>query len=223
LDVRVIQIGERPCELADMQGAWRRGGRSLSGGPSEEVADVLWLQVGNYFCDLRTPYPLTEPSHTLDQPQAFSGTITIAEGFISFHHDLDSLPRDPAHPDESTVHRKDNVMYERGPGFEEQWLASSLPGDDVAVAELRPSGFENGAPLARLVRVGSVALAVWGGAMPGGAQFTKAGGGSAERRLVGDDATLTDASLMTIDEAASCAGRDEPLPRGWIIVDPGEV
>ncbi len=109
----------------------------------------------------------------MDQPQAFSGTVKIGQGAISFHHDLDSLPRDPAHPDQGTVHRKDTMMYERGPGFEEHWLASSLPGDDVAVAELHESGSEGGPPLARLVRIGSVvALAVWGGAVPGGAQFS---------------------------------------------------
>jgi hypothetical protein len=212
-----MRPGERPCELVDLQGAWQRGGRSLSDDPLEEVADVLWLQVGRFFCDLRTLNPLTESAHMLDQPQAFSGTVKLAHGFISFHHDLDSLSRDPAHPDEGTVHRRDNIMYERGPGFEEHWLASSLPGDDVALAELRPSGFDHGAPLARLVRIGPVALAVWGGATPGGAQFTKANDWKAARRLADDD------SIMAIDEAASCIGRDAPLPSGWVIVDPGEV
>ncbi len=209
--------------MADLQGAWRRGGRSFSGHPPDEVADVLWLQAGRFFCDLRTPYPLTEPTHMLDLPQAFSGTVKIGHGSISFHHDLDSLARDPAHPDEGTVHRKDDVMYERGPGFEEQWLASSRPGDEVAVAELRPPGSAPGAPTARLVRVGSVALAVWGGEMPGGAQFTEASGWRAERRLAGHDSTATIGEAATIEEAASAVGRDGPLPSGWVTIDPGEV
>ncbi len=213
----MMRAGERPCELVDLQGAWRRGGRSLADGPLQEVADVLWLQIGRFFCDLRTPTPRTDSTHMLDQPQAFSGTVKLARGLISFHHDLDSLARDPAHPDEGTVHRRDNVMYERGPGFEEHWLASSLPGDDIALAELRPAGIDGGAPLARLARVGPVALAVWGGATPGGAQFTKASGWSAERRLGGNG------DAMAVDEAAHRAGRDEPLPRGWVTIDPGEV
>ena len=157
------------------------------------------------------------PTHMLDQPQAFSGTVKVGQGSISFHHDLDSLARDPAHPDEGTVHRKDNVMYERGPGFEEYWLASSLPGDDVAVAELHGSGSDGGPPLARLVRIGSVALAVWGGGAPGGAQFSKANGWQVGRHLAAHD------SSTTIGEAALCLGRDEPLPSGWVTIDPGEV
>jgi hypothetical protein len=212
----MMRPGERPAELVDLQGAWRRDGRTLSDDPPVEVADVLWLQVGRFFCDLRTPYPPDEPTHVLDQPQAFSGTVTIGQGRISFHHDLDSLPRDPAHPDEGTVHRKDYVMYERGPGFEERWVAASLPGDDFAIAELRQPG-AGGAPWARLIRIGSVALAVWAGATPGGAQFTKANGWLAERKLHGEKGT------MESDDAAHCIGRDEPLPRGWVNVDPGEV
>jgi hypothetical protein len=213
----MLRPGERPAELVDLQGAWRRDGRSLSDTPPVEVTDVLWLQVGSFFCDLRTPFPLTEPTHVLDQPQAFSGTVKIGGGHISFHHDLDSLARDPAHPDEGTVHRKDNVMYERGPGFEERWLASSLPGDDVAIAELRPSGPGHSAPTARLIRVGSVALAVWGGTAPGGAQFTKGSGWRTARSLAASDVT------EAMDEAARCIGLDETLPSGWVAVDPGEV
>jgi hypothetical protein len=210
----MMRPGERPAELVDLQGAWRRDGRAISGNPPVEVADVLWLQVGRFFCDLRTPYPPDEPTDVLDQPQAFSGTVVIGGGLISFHHDLDSLARDPAHPDQGTVHRKDNVMYERGPGFEERWIATSLPGDDIAIAEFR---LGDGVPQARLIRIGSVALAVWAGATPGGAQFNKANGWLAERRLHGED------GVMGTDEAARRIGRDEALPGGWVTVDPGEV
>lgn len=208
---------ERPAELVDVQGTWRRDGRSLSGGPMDEVADVLWLQAGRFFCDLRTPHPLTEPTHVLDQPQAFSGTIVVSRGAISFHHDLDSLPRDPLHPDEGTVHRKEDVMFERGPGFEEIWRATSLPGDDVDVAELRPSDVAGGPPMARLIRIGWVALAVWGGSTPGGAQFTRTKDWDRGRVLHEPDAT------MAIDAAARSMGQSDPLPANWISIDPGEV
>src|SRR5580692_7098602 len=160
---------ERPAELADIQGAWRRDGRSLDGGSWDEVTDVLWLQAGRYFCDLRTPLPHGTSSHLLDQPQAFSGTVRVSGGYISFHHDLDSLDRDPAHPDQGTVHRIGDAMYERGPGFEELWVEASFPGDVGIVAEWRePQGQ---IPMARIVRVGPVAIAVWGGPVAGGTQF----------------------------------------------------
>jgi hypothetical protein len=212
----MMRPGERPAELVDLQGAWRRGGRSLAAGPMEEVADVLWLQVGRHFCDLRTPHPGVASDHMLDQPQAFSGTVRLSGGEISFHHDLDSLARDPLHPDQGTVHRVDNAMVERGPGFEELWVATSLPGDDTEVAELRPSG-DGRAPVARLIRIGWVALAVWGGERPGGAQFTKDNGWVAARTLHEPDATTG------VDAAALSLGRGGPLPDNWVTIDPGEV
>jgi hypothetical protein len=213
----MIRPGERPSELVDLQGAWRREGRSLDVGPKEEVAHVLWLQVGRFFCDLRSLQPEMESAHVLDQPQAFSGTVVLAGGQIAFHHDLDSLARDPLHPDEGTVHRLDDVMVERGPGFEEIWVAASLPGDEAEIAELRPSGELDGAPAARLIRIGWVALAVWGGAKPGGAQFTKERGWETERTLHGPDAT------MDIEAAARCLGQGMSLPHNWVTIDPGEV
>jgi hypothetical protein len=211
--------GERPAELVDLRGAWRRDGRCLSEGPMEEVADVLWLQVGRFFCDLRTLGPRAGSPHVLDQPQAFSGTVVISSGQIAFHHDLDSLARDPLHPDEGTVHRRDDVMVERGPGFEETWVATSLPGDDAEIAELRPSGVIDGAPVARLIRIGRVALAVWGGASPGGAQFTK----DKDNEWMGDRTLHEPDATMAIDAAARSLGQGGPLPDNWVTIDPGEV
>jgi hypothetical protein len=212
----MIRPGERPSELVDLQGAWRRDGRSLDESPMEEPAEVLWLQVGRFFCDLRTLHGAGS-THVLDQPQAFSGTVVLSAGQIAFHHDLDSLARDPLHPDEGTVHRQEDVMIERGPGFEEIWVASSLPGDDTEIAELRPSGGRDGAPVARLIRIGWVALAVWGGAQPGGAQFTKEKDWAAQRSLQEPDAT------MAVEAAARSLGQGAPLPDNWVTVDPGEV
>jgi hypothetical protein len=213
------QPGEHPVDLGDLQGAWRRDGRTLTEDPFAEdplteVADVLWLQVGRHFCDLRTPWAGTESTHVLDQPQAFSGTVRVSAGAISFHHDLDSLPRDPAHPDEGTVHRQADVMFERGPGFEERWVVASSPGDEVGLAELRPS---NAAPQVRLIRIGAVALAVWGHPTPGGAQFTQGNGWRRERSLPDG------APRPEIDAAAQALGQGGPLPPGWITIEPGEV
>jgi hypothetical protein len=210
-----MRPGERPVELVDLQGAWRRDGRSLDESPWDEPAEVLWLQVGRHFCDLRTPLAGRETGHLLDRPQAFSGMVEVAGGEISFHHDLDSLSRDPAQPDQGTVHRLEDVMFERGPGFEERWVVSSLPGDDVAIAELRAS--PEGAVLARLVRVGPLALAIWSGADPGGAQFNKRHVWSRERPLGSCD------DRWLVDAVAAAVGEGAPAPGDWVLLDPGEV
>jgi hypothetical protein len=207
--------GERPVELVDLQGAWRRDGRTFSDDPLTEVADVLWLQAGRHFCDLRTLRPAMAAASPLDQPQAFSGTVVVSAGNISFHHDLDSLRRDPAHPDEGTVHRRADVMVERGPGFEERWVVASLPGDDVGLAELADPGGAD--PGARLIRIGSVALGVWGGPTPGGAQFTAANGWTSDRMLHGGGRP------PGMEAAAAALGAAGPLPAGWVAIDLEEV
>jgi len=204
-------LGELPVELGDLEGAWHREGRSLSDSPTAEVADVVWLQVGRHFCDLRTPHPDTDAAAVvLDMPQAFSGTVEVDAGVIWFHHDLDSLSRDPAHPDTGTVHRKERVMFERGPGFEERWILTSRPGDRIGHAELRR---EDSTLVARLLRVGPLALAVWGGTAPGGAQYSAVRHWDTERSLGSIDPT------MQLDRAVRGMGNGTPLPAGWVIVD----
>ena len=164
------------------------------------------------------PIRPTSPPTCWISPRPSAARSSSRQGSISFHHDLDSLARDPAHPDEGTVHRKDNVMYERGPGFEEHWLASSLPGDDVAVAELHGSGSDGGPPLARLVRIGSVALAVWGGAAPGGAQFSKANGWQVGRHLAARRQQHDDrrGSLVSRSGRATTERMGHDRPRGGL-------
>ncbi len=197
---------ERPAELPDVQGAWRRDGRWVEGGSWEEVSDVLWLQVGSHFCDLRTAMAGATPVHGLDLPQAFGGRVEVARGAITFHHDLDSVPRDPAHPDVSTVHRIADAMYERGPGFEERWVLSSQPDDPCALAERYGA---DGDFLARIVRVGAVALAVWGGTEPGGARYT-----DREQWTREPGPFLLDPALG-VDEATRAIVDGSPLPQGW--------
>jgi hypothetical protein len=210
---------ERPSELVDLQGGWRRDGRTVAGSGWSEVTDVLWLQVGRYFCDLRVPRPNAgpDPTNMLDLAQAFSGTVTLVTGAISFHHDLDSLARDPGHPDQGTVHRQRDVMYERGTGFAERWVMTTLPGDDVGIAERPSSRPEHAAPLARLVRIGPLALAVWGGLTPGGAQFSGQHEWTRQRTLPGCDDSLG------VDVAVRALGTGGPLPDHWVAIDPGGV
>jgi hypothetical protein len=197
---------ELPADLPDVQGAWRRDGRCVDGAPWDEVSDVLWLQVGSHFCDLRTRLAGATSVHGLDLPQAFGGRVEVARGAITFHHDLDSMQRDPAHPDVSTVHRVADAMYERGPRFEERWVLSSLPDDARALAER--SGVD-GDVVARIVRVGAVALAVWGGMEPGGARYT-----DREQWTREPGPFLLDPALG-VDEATRAVVDGGPLPEGW--------
>jgi hypothetical protein len=197
---------ERPADLPDVQGAWRRDGRRVDGGPWKEVSDVLWLQVGSHFCDLRTTLPGATSVHGLDLLQAFGGSVEVAEGVITFHHDLDSVHRDPAHPDVSTVHRIADAMYERGPGFEERWVLSSRPGDPCALAERNAA---SGLLLARIVRVGAVALAVWAGPEPGGARYTD------REHWARQPGPFPADPALGIDEAARAVVDGGPLPEGW--------
>jgi hypothetical protein len=210
----MIDPPERPSELVDLQGGWRRDGRTLAGAGWSEVTDVLWLQVGRYFCDLRVPRPGPGPTNTLDLAQAFSGTVTLATGAITFRHDLDSLARDPAHPDEGTVHRQHDVMYERGTGFEERWVMTTSPSDAVGVAERPSSQAGQTAPLARLVRIGPLALAVWGGHTPGGAQYDRHHEWTRQQVLHGCDESLN------VDGAVRALVSGGPLPDQWVAIDP---
>jgi hypothetical protein len=219
LDDDVIDPPERPSELVDLQGGWRRDGRTLAGNAGSEVTDVLWLQVGRYFCDLRIPRPGPgpDPTNVLDLAQAFSGTVALATGAISFRHDLDSLARDPAHPDEGTVHRQQDVMYERGIGFEERWVMTTSPSDPVGIAERPSSHAGHAAPLARLVRIGPLALVVWGGHTPGGAQYIGHQEWTRQRVLHECDESLK------VDGAVRALVSGGPLPDHWVAIDPGGV
>jgi hypothetical protein len=197
---------ERPADLADVQGAWRRDGRCVDGGPCEEVSDVLWLQVGGHFCDLRTVLSGSTVTHTLDLPQAFGGRVEVAQGTITFHHDLDSMCRDPAHPDVSTVYLTLEAMYERGPGFEERWVLSSGPNAPCGLAERKGA---DGNVLARIARVGDVALAVWGGPEPGGARYVERDGWLPEPGpFPVDDA-------LGVNESVAALVLGSPLLNGW--------
>jgi hypothetical protein len=174
------------------------------------VSDVLWLQAGRHFCDLRRALPGHGSSHPLDLPQAFSGTVEVAAGEIAFFHDIDSVVRDASHPDQSTVHRAGEVLMERGPGFEERWVLVSLPGDDVAVADLwMLDDPASGSSTARVVRIGGLALAVWGGRTPGGARYSNHSAWEAE------GSTGPSNPALRIDEAVRALVYGDALPGGW--------
>jgi hypothetical protein len=92
---------------------------------------------------------------------------------------------------------------------------ASLPGHEVGIAQLWTS--DDRTLLARLIRVGPLALAVWSGTTPGGAQFISRHDWVRERPLGHSE------DSWQLDEAAFALGTGEPLPERWTSIDPGEV
>ncbi len=64
-------------------GAWQRRSIAIDGGAHSEPADVLWLQAGNAFADLRIP---RAPDVA---PDAFAGITTYECPALTWHHTLD--------------------------------------------------------------------------------------------------------------------------------------
>jgi len=54
------------------EGGWVREWRALADGPRSERCDVLWLQVGRYFADVRTPKDFHEVAHPSTSPRALA-------------------------------------------------------------------------------------------------------------------------------------------------------
>lgn len=169
-----------------LTGPWVRTARTIDDGPPDECSDVVWLQVGPWFADLRLPRPGWVPAHAFDEAHAFSGRLEVRspEGpgaRVAWHHDLDSLdPRgeQTGGPDSAMVEERDGVLIESGEGYVEWW---DRPRDrPVAVPSdgwvLEMDG-GHGDPLsARLVCIDDMAVAVWAGPAPGGAWCSAAGG-----------------------------------------------
>ena len=179
-------------EVAALGGVWVRDFRAIEGGPGREPSDVCWVQAGTYFADVRRGRPGAEVGHWLDRNQGFSGAITVEGSAITWWHDLDTMPRPPGHHDVGVVERRGDRLVERGPGYEEHWRRESTAGASPAVLELRCTspGSGEGKLMARVVRVGDLAAAVWAGNPGGGAVLT--GRGWPERCRIGGADLLGD-------------------------------
>lgn len=167
-------------------GPWVRTARSIDDGPPDECSDVVWLQVGCWFADLRLPRPGRAPAHAFDVAHAFSGRLEVlaTEGpgaRVAWHHDLDSLDPGGSHagdPDSAAVEVRDGVLIESGAGYVEWW---DRPRDRTAGAPAGGRVLERGRgpgdpTSARVVCADGMAVAVWAGPVPGGAWCGVAGG-----------------------------------------------
>ena len=104
----MADTAETPSTLGTLAGLWRR--KSLAGGgraPFED-SDALWIQLGAFFVDLRTPLG----AGALSPPAAFSGRAQWRAPRITFCRDLD-LERQKA-SDEAELRLNGDTLIERG-------------------------------------------------------------------------------------------------------------
>jgi len=195
-----------------LDGAWRRVGLSVDGEPFAEHSDVLWLQVGRYFADLRAPWEAVEPArHLLDAAQAFTGRSTYDPPTMTWRHDLDTMPRPPGHEDTARMEHHGSVLVERGKGYIERWQREATAGTmESAVAQRNDP--QSGAPLARLVLVAELAVAVWAEPAAGGAALAWRRGVWAETDSVGAGA---DAGLGLFEALGALTGGTKTMAAGW--------
>ncbi len=153
-------------------GAWRRAGLAWGGdSPFVERADALWLQVGDFFADLRVPYEPADPDATvLDTAQAFSGQVRYDPPRVTWNHDLDTVTRPAGHRDSAVVERHGSMLFERGKGYMERWQRERAP-EEVAVMQRDDPA--SGGPLARIVVVADLAVGVWVDPVPGGVALVR--------------------------------------------------
>jgi hypothetical protein len=221
--------------LTSCSGAWERRGRSIADGARTEPSLVVWLQVGDVFTDIRLPRPTLYRSHPLDGAQAFSGTLRLEDGVAMWRHDLDTARRLPGQLDRATIEQHGSEVVESGEGYVEYWRRCAPGNAREAAIEMRVAsgpldldapGGAVGPLVARLVRVGAYATAVWSVPKAGGCLFERrpflytggaaltAGSGLLRRWAVvglvgspvGGRAAL--AALAALDEGSA-------LPEGW--------
>ena len=167
---------------------------------------MLWIQVGEYFADVRVPNePASGPFSELDQPQAFSGCVSYRQRTVTWRHDLDTRGRPPGYEDCAEIRRRGpGKLLERGAGYLELWRRESEPGGPTAVLERRDT--RTGSTTGRVVMCGDLLVSVWGGAEPGGAALRYEDEGWDVLALVGRE------SIPWAAVSMACAGRAAP---GW--------
>ncbi len=197
-------------------GAWRRTGRSIDGSPSVEPSDVLWLQVGTHFADLRLPRDGGVASDVYDRPQAFSGILHVDESSASpmalWMHDLDTISDRAGEVDRATLRplptaEEPEALDEEGPGYQESWQKVSIdPHASDEVLERRDS---LNVLTARIVSTSGLAIAVWAGDHPGGRWLDLTDPNSGIRQVGDDD------HRFSLDDALAAIRTSGHPPRGW--------
>ncbi len=198
-----------------LRGAWVRAGRSIANGPPGECSDVVWLQVGPWFADVRLPRPGRAAGHAFDEAHAFSGLLEVLtpgdDGTrVAWHHDLDSAVHS-GDPDTAVVAVRDGMLVESGQGYVEWWARPDATVDHPPlVLDWRPVPVVDGGPVgARVVCTAGMAVTVWSGPTAGGA-WCGAATDWQPARVVGVPPPGLD-----IARALGAGLSGVPLPAGW--------
>jgi hypothetical protein len=194
-----------------LDGVWVREARSVDGGPFFECTDVHWLQVGPWFADVRVPRPRHTVSHPLDLAQGFSGVVDTNGSTVTWTHDLDTMDRPSGHRDTGYTRFDDGVLVEWEEGYEEHWRP--IAPDDAPATVLECRVGSNDPVWARVVRVGTLAAAVWAGDRPGAALLSEERGWQATLTVGPSDGI---GGIRAALSAEACA---RPLPPGWRRLD----
>lgn len=147
-----------------LSGAWRRISIAVDGAPPAETADVVWLQAGDAFADLRVPRRVSDP------PACFTGSTSWEEPNLRWVHHLDLDESGADSDDVGALSEDGGDLVEVGAferegrtvAYEERWrrLAGS---DDPRTALVRDDG------LGQMVVAGHHALVVVDDRSTGGA------------------------------------------------------
>jgi len=198
-------MAEQEPVPAWLEGGWRRAGLALGGGMFVEHSNVLWLQAGAYFADLRIPYEPVEPgASNLDVAQAFSGKVRFDRPRVTWRHDLDTMPRPPGHEDSAVIEDHGAILVERGEGYVERWQRERASGPIAVVQRICPN---SGSPRARVVVVAHLAVAVWLDPVPGGSALAHRRGAWSTVATVGKDpADGAGTALEAVEILVQCRG-----------------
>lgn len=196
---RASVVPTRPTGVGDwvpawLDGAWVRQRRLIDGGDPTEPSDVVWLQAGPWFADLRLARSAATPTHGLDRSQAFSGRLEVVDhlnaSVATWHHDLDTVEAVERTLDTASLVLCEGEMVETGVGYVEWWRRLD-EGTERRVLVLEHADSRNEGPEsdrlvdARIVCSGSMAIAVWVGVSRGGLWSTAPSGWEPER-VVGE-------------------------------------
>ena len=209
-NLEVVEDGTVPDWLL---GAWVRRQRDFPGCVLGEVSDVVWLQVGAHFADIRLPRPGVDASHWLDAAHAFSGSLEVV-GLVDFgavvtwHHDFDTAEAHEGPPDSGHVAVVDDELVESGDHYVEWWAHPEGEADGLVLEHVGHDGVVD----ARIVAIGALAVAVWGGDGSGGLRAIRADAeGWQEAGVIGsipDEVVIFDALVAATDGSR--------LPSGWL-------
>ncbi len=151
-----------PCALSvsKFRGVWRRGSIAVNGGDPFEDSEAYWLQVGDYFADMRWP----REGETHNRVSAFAGRTQWRAPKMHFVHEIDLNQPQPGDEDVGEMSFQGDRLIEHGEArvgkrvfrFEEVWVSSA----SAASSECRVACATDQGQKGYLVRVEDYVIAL---------------------------------------------------------------